>query len=85
VSGFGGGRATLRPEQHRAEADRTERLRFSVARSQGAPTEGEIVDLILNRAGGCANDRPASVQFREREVEHPEGSNRRVVFLQLPE
>ncbi len=38
--------------------------------------------MIERRASGFANDRGAVEQFREIEHAHPEGSDRRVVFLQ---
>jgi hypothetical protein len=56
-----------------------ETVRFSVARSQGRPSEGELRALVERRAAGFVNDRGVVEQFRELERQH--GRDRRVVFL----
>jgi hypothetical protein len=59
-----------------------ETLRFSVARSQGHPSEDELRAWIDLQASVFADDRGVVAQFRELERWH--GRDRRVVFLRRP-
>jgi hypothetical protein len=65
-----------------SEEGRTpERFRFSLAGRDGTPSKGEMVSLIRKLASQFANDTSALAQFRALEQPHPQGSQRRVIFL----
>ena len=75
----GGGDDTLYVVKIADEGGEPETVRFSVARE--GPSDEGLRDLIERRAAAFANDRGALEQFRAIEHAHPEGSQRRVVFL----
>jgi hypothetical protein len=62
--------------------DPPETVRFSVAQSQGHPSDDELRRWIELRASGFANNRGVVAQFRDLELPH--GRDRRVVFLRAP-
>lgn len=67
---------------HLSEPDgEPQTFRFSVPSRHGVPTPDELCGLIRGVASGFHNERSALEQFRARERSHPDGSDRRVVFL----
>jgi hypothetical protein len=77
----GSGDDTLYVVRLREGDGAAETLRFSVAGTYGRPSERELAEMVAVMGRGFAHGHSAVEQFRERGVEHPEGSGRMVVLV----